>query len=184
MDCDSYDGLLQRPFLAEHWHQGLVAALASWLPTFFGACYFFPEGVAGAVAVATTLSLGSLGAVWTQYEGFTLALSSRRYRRYRWVAGLRFGRWHPLPPIVQVRVRRVQQRHYLPVENYPVVLGVTATDRVWQVLLQVEESPVGIVAAYATQAKARGIATTLAALLQIELSVQPDPALCLTPTTP
>ena len=92
MNRDYYDGLLQRPFLAEHWHNGLVAALAIWLPAFLSAFYFLPHFVAGALAFATTISVGSLVAVLTQYEGFTLDLPAQRYRRYLWVAcGLAAG---------------------------------------------------------------------------------------------
>ena len=77
-----------------------------------------------------------------------------------------------MPHIVHVTVRHVQTRHYLPVEQQPVDLGVTATARRWQVLLRVDQSPVGIVAANVKKEKAIHIATTLASLLQMEMTVQ------------
>lgn len=172
MNTEQYDGLLQRPFLAEHWYKGLVAALAIWLPAFFCAHYFLPDFVAGAVGFATTVSLAIIVMVLTQYEGFALELPSRRYRRYVWVGGLRFGHWQPLPHIVQVTVRYVQKRHHLPLDNHPAAVGVVATERVWQVLLRVEQSSVGIVVANTQHDKALRVATTLAALLHTEMVVQ------------
>ncbi|GAB3293682.1 hypothetical protein [Hymenobacter tenuis] len=171
MNPNQYDGLLQRPFLAEHWHKGVAAALAIWLPAFMCAYYFLHDFVAGAVGFATTVSLAIILVVVTQYEGFTLNLTSLRYRRYTWVAGLRFGRWLPLPPIVQVTVRYVQKNHHLPLDNHPAAVGFTATERVWQVLLRVEQSPIGIVVANTQQEKALHIARTLATLLHREVVV-------------
>lgn len=167
-----YDGVLRRPFLAEHWYKGLVAALAIWLPVFLCVSYLLPNFAALAAGAATMVSLAIIVSVVTQYEGFTLDLPSRRYRCYIWVAGVRLGRWQPLPHIVQVTVRYVQTKHYLSSENDPVELGLIATERVWQVLLRVEHSPVGIVAANTQHEKALRIATTLAALLDTKMVVQ------------
>jgi hypothetical protein len=172
MSSTDYDGLLQRPFLAEHWHKGVVASLVGWPLSFLGTLYVFPEAVSGAMVVATLVSITVLASVLTQYEGFALDLSARRYRRYTWVAGLRFGAWQPLPRIEQVKVRYVQKRHSLPLDQEPVGVGLVATERVWQVLLRVEQSPVGIVAANTKQENALRIAATLATLLQTEVLVQ------------
>jgi len=65
-----YDGILQRPFLAEHWHKGLCAALAIWLPVFVGIGSVLPISITSAVIIATIISIVIITTVLTQYEGF------------------------------------------------------------------------------------------------------------------
>jgi hypothetical protein len=168
---EHYDGLLQRPFLAEHWHQGLMAAFALWLPVLVVVSAIGTDSIPVAVGIASALSAAVFAAVVTHYEGFTLELPTQRYRRYTWVAGLRFGTWHSLPAIAGVKVRYVEKRHTLPLTQEPVSVGLTATERGWQVLLQVDQSAVGIIAAQTGKEKAEQIATTLATLLHTGLTV-------------
>ncbi|GAA4384267.1 hypothetical protein [Hymenobacter koreensis] len=174
MGKNAYDGILRRHFLSEHWHKGIASAMAAWLPAYLLALSLFTESSTVAMVFASAIGVLIILAVFTHYEGFTLELAPRRYRRYTWVLGLRFGRWYPLPVIVRIQVRSLQRRHLLPVEHVPGQLGLTATERGWQVLLSVSGSSIGIVAAYTKLAKAQTIAHELAHLLMLPVVLSTD----------
>ncbi len=124
---NEYDGVLQRPFLAEHWYKGLVAAMAAWLPLFFLAAWVVPDYTpAACIGFASVVSVAILAAALTQYEGFELQPQLARYRTYTWVLGLRFGEWQPFPPVDHVTVRAYNRRHFLPLDGG--VRGFTAAD--------------------------------------------------------
>ncbi|AYA36717.1 hypothetical protein D3Y59_06400 [Hymenobacter oligotrophus] len=165
MSPKMYDGVFQRHYLAEHWHKGIVSALAIWLPAFLAVRGLLIDSTEVAIGFASVVSTVFLLTVITHYEGFSVDLAKGNYRRYTWVAGLRFGKWHPLPKVVLVKVRAMRKKHALPLDTVPVPIGVVATEHVWQVLLSVEQSMVGIVAANTRKAKAIGIAHQLGALL-------------------
>ncbi|GAB2949102.1 hypothetical protein GCM10027048_12600 [Hymenobacter coalescens] len=167
-----YNGVMQRPFLWEHWHKGLMAAFATWVVVFLVTGSLSSLSVTVAMIVASTISAGILLAVLTHYQGFSIDLVKQRFRNFVWVAGLRFGDWRPLPKIVQVKVRAVQRKHHLPTETYPIELGAVATEHVWQVLLNVERSQIGIIAAHTKKSNALRIADELAALLNTKVNVE------------
>ena len=167
---DYYDGVLSRPFLAEHWYKGFVAAMLSlFLLTLL--FYVLLDGsFLLAILLSGAFSLLLLVAVVTQHQRFELALERRQYRSSLWVLGLRFGEWLPLPPIDFVKVRHWQQRHELPLtDGSAPTLNLTAIEDKWQVLLHATHSPVGLVAAYVGQVQAKRIATEIASLLHVEI---------------
>lgn len=167
-----YSGLLQRPALAEHWHKGFGAGLAAWLPVFLFVAWLLPEHLFAAVVLASCSSIGILAAAATHYEGFELQLNLRRYRKYIWVAGLRFGTWQPLPEIYKVTLRPTNRRHFLPMSDTSDGFGFIANESKWQVLLNRTDSPIGVIAAVVEYSKARSSAEKLSALLQIPLDEQ------------
>ena len=168
-----YNGLLSRPFLAEHWYRGLVAAILSlFLLTLTVSTLFDQSLLVGAFAAAP-FSLLLLVAAVTQHQRFELEAVHQRYRSYLWVLGLRFGKWYPLPSIDFIKIRHWQQWHELPLTDgstptLPNINLRTIEDK-WQVLLHVTDSPAGLVAAYVDQVKAKRIAVELANLLHIEV---------------
>lgn len=170
-----YDGILRKPFLAEHWYKGIVAALAIWLPAFL-LVTSFTNGTAVAVWAACSVSLLVAIAAITHHEGFSLDANLSRYRDYVWVMGLHFGAWKKMPEITHVSMRPYQMSHYLPMFRKPVDPvdgGLVANERNWQVLLSVKNSQIGIVAAHANEQEAKRISATLSQLLNVENIVQP-----------
>jgi hypothetical protein len=167
---DYYDGVLSRPFLAEHWYKGFVAsALSFFLLTLFF-YILFDTSFLLAFVLAGAFSLLLLVAAVTQHQRFELDVTRKQYRSSLWVLGLRFGKWQPLPSIDFVKIRHYQQQHLLPLSegNTPTINLIAMEDK-WQVLLQTTGSPVGLVAAYVGQVKADSIATKLANLLHVEV---------------
>ena len=167
-----YDGVLRKPFLAEHWHKGFAAALGLWLP-FLWIVGSWALSTLTAVWLATILSVAVFTAVATYHEGFALDNSKQSYRLYTWVAGMKFGTWQPLPAIAHVTVRPYIKQHYLPLAQKPVApvdTGLFTTERGWQVLLSVTGKPIGITAAIATHEKALLIAGELSQLLSVPIN--------------
>ena len=166
---DVYDGVLRKPFLAENWYKGIVAALAIWLPVFWLVVEGFSATFTFAIVTASTVSVIVAAAAFTYHEGFSLDPQQRRYRCYTWVLGGHFGAWQPLPTIAHILVRPFQNRYDLPMSEpgAPAALGFTATERGWQVLLSVAGSPIGIIAAQANQQKAEEIANALGNLMNV-----------------
>ncbi|MBD2716361.1 hypothetical protein KBK19_15075 [Microvirga sp. STR05] len=176
-----YDGILRRPFLFEHWHKGFVAALAIWLPAFSVATWA-ELGTEAAVWVASVVSCVVVLSVLTYREGFSLNTTTQQYRSYIWVAGLRFGKWQPLPPVSGLLLRPYITTHFLPTTagksnitrlNTPAPttqMGLVAREYKWQVLLQVKDSPIGIIAAYTGYEEAVCIANKLATVTGLEVA--------------
>ena len=172
---NNYNDVLRKPFLAEHWYRGFVAGAAIWLPAFLSVYSLLGESIDNrwqiAVGIASTISIVLFLAAVTHHEGFTLDPKNKRYRLYIWALGLHFGKWQPLPLITHLTIRPYQKGHDLLVATTPtdpVDLGWIATERSWQVLLSVKDSPIGIVAAYATHPEAKRISATISQLLHIE----------------
>ncbi|WP_022826081.1 hypothetical protein [Hymenobacter norwichensis] len=165
-----YDGVLRRQFLLEHVHKGFAAALAVFLPAFSLAAYAGLDIIA-AMWVASAVGLALIIAVCTYQQRFSLDTSHQRYRSYLWIAGLRFGKWQPLPAISHIVVKPYSHSHYLSLtDGVPVELGSKATERKWQVLLSVVGKPIGIIAAYLDQEEAIRSAASLSKLLNVEVT--------------
>ena len=171
----TYDGILKKPFLAEHWYKGFAAALAIWLPALWLASSI-SSSIMADVWMASAVSIVVALAAITHHEGFSLEPDRSCYRNYVWVLGMHFGAWEKLPHITQVSVRPYQKGHSLLLATRPtdpVNLGWMATERSWQVLLSVKNSPIAIIAGYANHSKAINIANTLGHLLGVETVAQP-----------
>ena len=169
------DGILRKPFLAEHWYKGVAAALAIWLPALWLASSF-SSSIMVDVWMASAVSIVVALAAITHYEGFSLEPGRSRYRNYVWVLGMHFGSWEKLPLITHVSIRSYQKNHFLSLGGSPTSstdLGIAAAERSWQVLLSVKNSPIGIIAGYANHLKAISIADALGQLLGVETIVQP-----------
>ncbi|MBJ6111680.1 hypothetical protein JAO73_21845 [Hymenobacter sp. BT523] len=178
---NQYDGILRKPFLSEHWHKGFGAGMAIWLPAFIPSFSLLTDRVDNAlpvaVGIASAVSVIFFSAVVFHHEGFTLEPDKQRYRLYTWILGLHIGKWQPLPLVTHLTIRPYQEGHNLLVATKPtdpVNLGWKATERSWQVLLSVKDSPIGIVAAYATHTEAQRIAVAISRLLHIENVEQPS----------
>ena len=165
-----YDGVLSRPFLAEHWYKGFIASALSFFLLTLLFCTLFDASILLASVFAGAFSLLLLTAAATQHQRFELELTYKRYRSSLWVLGLRFGEWRPLPSIDFVKIRHYQQQHLLPLEEGSApALNLTAIEDKWQVLLHATGSPTGLMAAYVGQVQAEFIATKLASLLHVEI---------------
>lgn len=173
---NNYDGVLQHPFLVEHWYKGFVAAMAAWLPVFFLAAWMIPDYISLCIDFASLVSAAILAAALTQYEGFELQPQAARYRTYTWVLGLRFKKWQQLPPVNYIAFRPYNRSYNLATaivnNGDPMNLGLVANDFKWQVLLSIAGSPIGIVAAYAAEKKASLIAAILGELLGVKVIAQ------------
>lgn len=167
---DHYDGVLSRPFLADYWYQGLVAAVTSLFLFTLLICTLIDLSLEVAACIVAPFSLLLLIASVTQHQRFELNKTSQRYRSCLWVIGFRFGEWQSLPAIDSIAVRHLSRKYLLPLEDdYTIHVGIVSTEDKWQVLLRVVGSPVGIVAAYVSQGQATLDAATLAALLEVEV---------------
>jgi hypothetical protein len=167
---DRYDGVLSRPFLAEHWYQGFVAAVVSLFIFVLLLCTLVDVSLQVAAFIVAPFSLLLLAASVTQQQRFEIDINLKRYRSCLWVLGLRFGEWQHLPAIESIIIRHRPRKHLLPLEDdYNIYVGIVSTEDKWQVLLRVIDSPVGIVAAYVSQAQATLDAAALGALLQVEV---------------
>jgi hypothetical protein len=164
-----YDGILRRQFLLEHVHKGFAAALAIFLPVFSLATYV---GLSLTAAMWVAIAVGGvlILATCTYQQRFSLDTAHQRYRSYIWIAGLRFGKWQPLPAISHIIVRPYSHSHYLSLTDaVPVAFGSRAAERKWQVLLSVVDKPIGIIAAYLEQEESIRTATFLSELLRVEV---------------
>ncbi|NML66593.1 hypothetical protein HHL22_15400 [Hymenobacter sp. RP-2-7] len=170
-----YDGVLSRPFLAEHWYRGFVAAATSLFILTLLVYTLTELSLEMAALVVAPFSVLLLVATTTQHYRFELDSSRKRFRSCLWVVGLRFGKWNPLPIITSVVIRHRPHKHSLPLEdNGSVRVGLVAVEDNWQVLLRVPGSPVGIVAAYVGQPQAVRSAAMLGAILQVEVETTAD----------
>ena len=167
-----YDGVLRKPFLAEHWYKGFVASVAIWLPVFFMLAEIFEADMNIAAWIASCVSITIAIAVFTYHEGFELDTEKQQYRNYVWVLGLHFGQWNRLPVISHIVVRQYQTKNKMTVTDNsdPVLLEFVATERGWQVLLSVVGAPIGIIAAYATNTEAYRIANILSQILTVDIT--------------
>ena len=167
---DYYDGVLSRPFLAEHWYRGFVTAATNLFVLVLLVCTLIDVSLKAATFMVAPFSLLLLMATITQHQRFELDNVQRRYRSCLWVIGFRFGEWHLLPVIASVVVRHQPRKHLLPLDDDPNIhVGLIAFENKWQVLLRVLGSPVGIVAAYVSQEQAMCDATKLSLMLSVSV---------------
>ena len=165
-----YDGVLSRPFLAEHWYQGFVAAVISLFIFVLLICTLVDVSLDVAALIIAPFSLLLLAASVTQQQRFELDTNLQRYRSCLWVLGFRFGEWQPLPAITSVVIRHRPHKHLLPLEDDGNIhVGIVATENKWQVLLRVVDSPLGIIAAYVSQTQAVLDTEILGTLLGVEV---------------
>ena len=168
-----YDGILRKPFLAEHWHKGFAAGLGFWLP-FLWVILSTGLPLKAALSTATIMSAAVFLAIAAHHHGFALDYEKGRYRTYVWIAGLEIGTWNASPEIVHVTVRPYLRREYLVATQKPidaVNTGFYATERGFQVLLGVKGKPIGITAAVTSSEKAVAIASRLGEILQVPVNM-------------
>lgn len=165
-----------------HEYDGKVRHLSSPTARLAG---FVLMAVGGAAVVSALLDLIRAEATWLQlasgpvllgvgflmvssYEGITLNTRTRRYRNYTWMAGFRRGEWLHLPTVTRILVSPFNSAYVL---RDGIAPGMTVQQHgLYRVLLSVENSRVGIVAAIAKQNEALAKAERLSQLLAVELS--------------
>jgi hypothetical protein len=101
----------------------------------------------------------------TSYEGITIDRPGRRYRNYTWLLGWRSGEWQRLPPLT-----RVTLTPYTATQTYAngIAPGITVRESgQYRVLLSVQNSAVGIIAAIRPKAQAEQQAAYLSDILDI-----------------
>ena len=185
-EADSYDGVLQWPFLAEHWYKGFVAAAITFFLIWLAGISFFINsndcltcfntlnvliiGISGMAGLAV------LAAAVLQHQKFELNSTLSKYRICTWVLGLRFGRWQTLPAISRITIRPYNKEYFLPLADDSTPPGynggIVSTEHKWQVLLHNAQSPVGIIAAYVGYPKALKSATLLGEILNVPVTVE------------
>jgi len=125
----------------------------------------------GEVTVLQLLSgplfLGLGYVMLTSYEGITLDARTRRYRNYNWIAGFRQGEWVHLPEVVRITVSPYNSAY---VVNDAIAPSMTVQQRgLYRVLLSIENSRVGIIAAIEKQDKALAKAELLEQVFGVEV---------------
>jgi len=88
----------------------------------------------------------------TSYEGIRLDTAFMRYRKYEWIAGFQHGEWLNLPTVIKITVTPYSAAY---VQNDGIAPSfVVREGGLYRVLLSVEGSRIGIIAAIDKQEKA------------------------------
>ena len=105
------------------------------------------------------------------YEGIRLDTAYMRYRKYDWIAGYRRGEWLPLPTVVRITVSPFDASY---VQQDGIAPSFVVRERgLYRVLLSVEGSRIGIIAAIDKHDKALEKAALLNQVFGKEVVVMP-----------
>ncbi|WP_133272201.1 hypothetical protein [Hymenobacter radiodurans] len=108
-------------------------------------------------------------AMVTSYEGITIDARTKRYTNYNWVAGFRQGEeWLHLPEVVRITVAPFNAAYVM---NDSIAPSMTVQERgLYKVLLSIQNSRVGIIAAIEKQDQALIKAENLKQILGVEIA--------------
>ncbi|MDQ2794833.1 MAG: hypothetical protein M3Y12_12635 [Bacteroidota bacterium] len=105
------------------------------------------------------------------YEGIRLDTAFMRYRKYEWIAGYRRGEWLPLPTVVRITVAPFNASY---VQHDGIAPSFVVREQgLYRVLLSVEGSRIGIIAAIDKREKALEKAGLINQLFSTEVVVTP-----------
>ena len=139
---------------------GVLALLSSFAQFFISEATLI-QLLAGPVFIA----LGYI--MITSYEGIRLDTAFMRYRKYEWIAGFRHGQWLKLPKIVQITVAPFNAAYVL---QNAITPSLTVREAgLYRVLLSIEGSRIGIIAAIDKQEKALEKANLLKQVFDTEV---------------
>ena len=124
---------------------GILALLSS-LAQFFVSEVTLLQLLAGPVFI----TMGYI--MITSYEGIRLDTAFMRYRKYEWIAGFRHGEWLKLPNVVQITVAPFNAAYVIQDAVNPSF--TVREDGLYRVLLSIENSRIGIIAAVDKQDQA------------------------------
>jgi hypothetical protein len=88
----------------------------------------------------------------TSYEGIRIDTAFMRYRKYEWIAGFRRGEWLTLPTVTRITVAPFNSTYVQ--QNGIAPSFVVREGGLYRVLLSIEGSRIGIIAAIDKQTKA------------------------------
>ena len=139
---------------------GILALLSSFVQLFMRGTTLI-QLLAGPVCI-------TMGYVMiSSYEGIRLDTAFMRYRKYEWVAGFRHGEWLNLPTIVRIVVVPFNGAY---VQHDGIAPSFVVRDAgLYRVLLSVEGSRIGIIAAIDKQAEALRKADIMKQLFGVEV---------------
>jgi hypothetical protein len=105
------------------------------------------------------------------YEGIEIEKAFMRYRKYEWIVGFRRGDWLPLPTVVRITVAPFNSAYVQ--QNGIAPSFVVSEGSLYRVLLSVEGSRIGIIAAIDKQTNALEKADLLNQVFNIEVVFTP-----------
>jgi hypothetical protein len=100
------------------------------------------------------------------YEGITINLRNNQYREYLSVAGMRFGKWQPLPPVEAIKVAPFRPKYTIRDFIRP---GMVMQENKYKLSLFLENDKFALVVAITNRKNAVEKAHRLAAHFNVEV---------------
>ncbi|RSK44283.1 hypothetical protein [Hymenobacter perfusus] len=164
----SYDGKVKYLFSPAARIAGYVLVgfgMLAFLQTMYG---FATDGVTFIQLLSGPACLLVGYIMLSSYEGITLDAQTRRYRTYNWLLGFRQGEWVHLPAIMRVSVAPFNAVYTLHDSIAPSMK--VQQHGLYRVLLSVENSRIGIIAAIDKQEFTLQKAAELSKLFDVEMT--------------